>query len=306
MAFEAYLGGERRRARRARAAAVVVSVLAHVGLGVAFAGWRPAAPVRAAPDARFAGGADLVAVRIAGTVVQAQQARAEVRPRKSLEPESVVTRAVAKPPSKAARAAPRRRRPVLAAAPRAWRLRPQAPAPIDAPAVAPTAALPEDQEDAPAVAPEAPPPESPPPPMAPVAQVAPPADATTIGAPADPQASTDRTDPLAAGQRSGGRGTADVDAPVVPASFARGLRIQEHYPRLPEDLSRRGREYVVTVEICVSPRGTVDGVTLRRGASPDLDRAVLAAIRDWRYRPWALDGVPIPFCHPLRIVYAVE
>jgi outer membrane biosynthesis protein TonB len=99
----------------------------------------------------------------------------------------------------------------------------------------------------------------------------------------------------------------DLDPPYVPSTFARGLRVYEYFPRIPAALAIRGRQYVTVVDICVSADGSVKEVSVREGgAAPALEPLLLKAIHTWRYRPWSFEGVAIPFCHPLRIVYSVE
>jgi TonB family protein len=93
--------------------------------------------------------------------------------------------------------------------------------------------------------------------------------------------------------------------PLSP-SEARYLRIYETYPPLPSPLVRRGRSYLVAVQICVGIEGRVDNALLDEGADQELDAAVLAAVRTWRYRPLLVAGVARPFCHRIRITYEVQ
>ena len=54
--------------------------------------------------------------------------------------------------------------------------------------------------------------------------------------------------------------------------------------------------------ICVAANGHVAGVTLIKSADPLVDHDWMAKIRSWQYRPYSVDGRPVPFCHPARIV----
>jgi TonB family protein len=305
MAFEAFLAQERPRLGRFRGAGFGCSLLLHVGsaalaLGLAVGARGPA------PDTRLGGRPALaVPVRLSERPVFYEVAR------RGLEGAGGESAAAPEPnrlPLAQGRAEGRRPRPA-----KAPRLRARAEPRRDAPLViAPPPLADPVPAEAPAPAltgrgPEAPPPEAPQP-----------------GEGAAPEAA-----PVAAGEGlalaglgagvggagSGGGGAAaagspstkaPLDPPYVPSSVARGLRVHEVFPRLPEGLGKRGSVYRVLVDICVAPNGQVSEVALKRGAAADLDRAVLAAIRTWRYSPWRLDGHAIAFCHPMSIVYSQE
>ncbi len=55
--------------------------------------------------------------------------------------------------------------------------------------------------------------------------------------------------------------------------------------------------YTVLTKICVSRTGSVDSVTLLKGADSLLDGNVLSAVKGWRYRPLLADHNAIPFCY---------
>jgi protein TonB len=96
-----------------------------------------------------------------------------------------------------------------------------------------------------------------------------------------------------------------LDPPYIPAETARGLRVYERYPDMPEALVHRGSLYPLLVGICVSAHGAVTSVSVLQSATPDLDQVVVDAIHSWRYLPFTFDGVALPFCHTLKIVYSV-
>ena len=74
---------------------------------------------------------------------------------------------------------------------------------------------------------------------------------------------------------------------------------------MPEGLAHRGSTYPLLVGICVSDRGSVTSVSVLQSATPDLDQVVVDAIHSWRYHPFTFDGIALPFCHTLKIVYSV-
>jgi outer membrane biosynthesis protein TonB len=89
----------------------------------------------------------------------------------------------------------------------------------------------------------------------------------------------------------------------VPPSEARYLRTYESFPSLPRSLWVSGRSYAVLAQVCVAIDGGVSGVSIRNGAAPELDRAITATVRSWRYRPRVVEGAARPFCHLMRFVY---
>lgn len=52
---------------------------------------------------------------------------------------------------------------------------------------------------------------------------------------------------------------------------------------------------LAVIDVVVDEMGAVEAATLETGINPQYNRTVLAAARDWRYRPATLDGVPVKF-----------
>ena len=52
----------------------------------------------------------------------------------------------------------------------------------------------------------------------------------------------------------------------MPTTVARGLRVFDTFPRLPQELSRAGARYPVDLEICVDQRGAVANVHVEAAA----------------------------------------
>jgi hypothetical protein len=92
----------------------------------------------------------------------------------------------------------------------------------------------------------------------------------------------------------------------IPPELAKALRTYEEFPRAPESLRRRGMQQIVVVEVCVSERGAVDGVTFAGGGVGALPRALRDAIQTWRYHALVMDGAATPFCHEMRIEYRLN
>jgi hypothetical protein len=90
----------------------------------------------------------------------------------------------------------------------------------------------------------------------------------------------------------------------MPTTLARGLRLFDTFPRLPQELARTGRKYPVDLEICVDQRGAVANVHVEAGGPEQLNDVLVPAVRTWRYRPYTVGGLSRPFCHSMRIVYS--
>jgi hypothetical protein len=90
----------------------------------------------------------------------------------------------------------------------------------------------------------------------------------------------------------------------MPTTVARGLRVFDTFPRLPQELARAGAKYPVDLEICVDQKGAVANVHVEAGSPEQLNDVLVPAVRTWRYRPYRVGGMSRPFCHSMRIVYS--
>ena len=96
-----------------------------------------------------------------------------------------------------------------------------------------------------------------------------------------------------------------VKASFISERLAKYFRIVESFPSLGESYWLPGRMlYMLYVEICVNTDGSVGKVSVKQGATPEVDQRISDAIRTWRYRPRMVAGVARPFCHPIRIEYS--
>ena len=90
------------------------------------------------------------------------------------------------------------------------------------------------------------------------------------------------------------------EAPPPPRAVRVGGQIKA--PRLlknvmpvyPDLAARAGLNAVIILELHVSETGVVDSANILRG-SPLFDEPALEAVRQWRYAPLLLNGVPTPF-----------
>jgi TonB family protein len=95
-----------------------------------------------------------------------------------------------------------------------------------------------------------------------------------------------------------------TSAPVIAPDTARALRVYETYPMLLAQASRT--RFEIVVEVCVSDHGQVSDAVIAEGGMAAIDHTLRTAIRSWRYRPLLVNGAPTPFCHFMRIKYAMN
>jgi outer membrane biosynthesis protein TonB len=93
-------------------------------------------------------------------------------------------------------------------------------------------------------------------------------------------------------------------APVIAPDTARALRVYDTYPMLLAKASLTRAE--ILVEVCVSDHGQVSDAVIAEGGMAAIDHTLRTAIRSWRYRPLVVNGAATPFCHFMRIKYALN
>jgi TonB family protein len=85
-----------------------------------------------------------------------------------------------------------------------------------------------------------------------------------------------------------------VGGPVrVGGSIKQPLKIADAPPVTPEVARQAGIRGVVIVEITIGTDGAIKDAKILRSI-PLLDQAALDAVRQWRYEPTLLNGVPVP------------
>jgi len=82
-----------------------------------------------------------------------------------------------------------------------------------------------------------------------------------------------------------------VVAPVV---------IRQDVPRVPTTMSAQARERGL-LDVIIDEQGRVINMTIRLSIHPMYDPQLLAAARDWRYKPATVDGTPVKFRKMIQI-----
>jgi TonB family protein len=85
-----------------------------------------------------------------------------------------------------------------------------------------------------------------------------------------------------------------VDAPVKVASgVIAGMALKQVQPVYPQSAKDNHVTGVVTMHALIGTDGHIYRLRLISSADPDLAIAALAAVRQWTYRPYLLNGVPV-------------
>jgi TonB family protein len=114
--------------------------------------------------------------------------------------------------------------------------------------------------------------------------------------------------PGAAGASPDGGAPSPGNELILAPHIGTGLRLTDvnrapYKPRLPPELNKAGAVYWGMFKVCVAATGEVTGVGILRstGEPALLDDPWIATMKRWRYRPYTVDGRPVPFCHPVRL-----
>jgi Gram-negative bacterial TonB protein C-terminal len=102
------------------------------------------------------------------------------------------------------------------------------------------------------------------------------------------------------GAADGGR------ALLIPPNVGKGQLLTDvtkdpDRPRLPKDLTLAGTAVWGLFKVCVKTDGVVADVRVIKSADWRVDPSWMATIKRWRYRPFTIDGKPVPFCYPMRL-----
>jgi hypothetical protein len=90
---------------------------------------------------------------------------------------------------------------------------------------------------------------------------------------------------------------------LIGPGVARGLRLYDDFPSLPEHLRNGHFRRTLVASVCVSSGGAVSDVHVAAAGVPPLEDALRRSIRTWRYRPLMVDGAATPFCHEIAVHY---
>ena len=115
------------------------------------------------------------------------------------------------------------------------------------------------------------------------------------------------------GEIGGGIGNAPPSVPpqIVPPSALEGSRIAGDKNITPSDttkteIQRSGKGKIVgSYKLCVTVDGTVRSVEqLKSTGFGAYDSKIQSEMRDWRYRPYMVNGRPVPVCTAVTFIYS--
>jgi hypothetical protein len=114
------------------------------------------------------------------------------------------------------------------------------------------------------------------------------------------------SDAGAGSEDAAGAGAPDgvADLPSGQALLAINPNVNPFKVRIPEICVSEGETYSSVVRICVNAAGAVSQVTILQPSLPIIDEQLPTIIGRWQYNPYLVNGVPAPFCYPLR--YTVQ
>ena len=110
--------------------------------------------------------------------------------------------------------------------------------------------------------------------------------------------------------RTAGACGARAAAPVAPrephvwtaeeAGVTPPVVLRQEVPRVPTNLAAQARERGL-LDVVIDEQGRVTNITIRMSIHPMYDPQLLAAARDWRYKPAMVDGTPVKFRKMIQI-----
>jgi TonB family protein len=115
------------------------------------------------------------------------------------------------------------------------------------------------------------------------AAAAPPPEPKKVEAPAPPPPPVERVEPKPAHIWTGD------EAGVVPP-----VALRQEVPRVPTAIGAQARERGL-LELIIDEQGRVTAVTVRLSIHPMYDPLLMAAAREWRYKPATVGGAPVKF-----------
>ena len=97
----------------------------------------------------------------------------------------------------------------------------------------------------------------------------------------------------------------NVKAPVrVPSSIEAGLLIQKGIPQYPTMGKAMRIEGTVVLTATISKAGTIENLRVASGPAM-LQQAALDAVKEWRYRPYLLNGEPVEVETTVNVVFTL-
>lgn len=78
------------------------------------------------------------------------------------------------------------------------------------------------------------------------------------------------------------------------------VALRQDIPRVPTPIAAQARPRGL-LEVVIDEQGRVTNLVMRLSIHPMYDPQLLAAAREWRYKPATVDGVPVKFRKVIQI-----
>ena len=105
----------------------------------------------------------------------------------------------------------------------------------------------------------------------------------------------------------------EVKTLFIPPTVLQGLRIsgqtQVHAPdTVKTTMLRDGKERTAgTLKLCIATDGRISSVSVAVSTKYDAyDAKLVGAAREWRYKPYTVNGTPVPVCGMVTFVYTIR
>lgn len=98
----------------------------------------------------------------------------------------------------------------------------------------------------------------------------------------------------------------DADRHIVGGDVKAPILTFRTEPDYPESLRRAHVEGLVILEAVITADGAVEELRVLRSANPLLDRAVLDAVRQWRYKPATLNGRAVSVYLTVTVTFGLK
>lgn len=118
---------------------------------------------------------------------------------------------------------------------------------------------------------------------------------------------------IAAGDGCSAACKVEIKTLFIPPTVLQGLRIsgetQVHAPDTTKTMMLRdGKERTSgTLKLCIQTDGLISSVSVAVSTKYDAyDAKLLAAARSWRYKPYTVNGTPMPVCGMVTFIYTIR
>jgi protein TonB len=90
----------------------------------------------------------------------------------------------------------------------------------------------------------------------------------------------------------------------ISAGVAQGLLMKKVNPQYPKDAWKQRIQGVVVLDVKISKAGDVEDVKLFSG-HPALAQAAMDAVKQWKYKPYLLDGIPVEVETQVQVIFTL-